>query len=91
LLSWFKDIIILIQRHLCTDYFCLKSFFVLPQDFRKITKRKKRKQGKKIARGAERNDQVFSLAFSGAEKDDPKQREERKSRYLSTSVKKAID
>ncbi len=91
MLSWFKDIIILIQRHLYTDNFSLKLKFLLPQVFRNSTIRKKRKQEKKIAPGAERKEGFYFLAFSGAEKDDPKQKEERKSRYLLTSVKKAID
>ena len=87
----FKDIIILIQHRHTTDYFFLKLLLISRQVFRKITKSKKRKQENKIAHGAERNDQIYFLAFSGAEKDDPKQKEERKSRYLLTSVKKAIE
>jgi hypothetical protein len=81
----------LIQHRHTTDYFFLKLLLISRQVFRKITKSKKRKQENKIARGAERNDQIYFLAFSGAEKDDPKQKEERKSRYLLTSVKKAIE
>ena len=87
----FKDIIILIQHRHTTDYFFLKLLLISRQVFRKITKSKKRKRENKIAPGAERKDQIYFLAFSGAEKDDPKQKEERKSRYLLTSVKKAIE
>ena len=81
----------MIQHRHTTDYFFLKLLLISRQVFRKVTKSKKRKQENKIAHGAERNDQIYFLAFSGAEKDDPKQKEERKSRYLLTSVKKAIE
>jgi hypothetical protein len=81
----------LIQHRYNTDYFFLKPLLINRQVFRKITKSKKRKRENKIAPGAERKDHFYFLAFSGAEKDDPKQKEERKSRYLLTSVKKAID